>query len=250
LRHHKAPTQPLAMDINKSKIVEYAESGNGLAATTDLEAGDVIIEIASPYIVVVERAALDKFCSQCLLMASENTPLKKCGRCKVARYCSTACQKEAWNTMHRLECSALAKLPDIPPTPLRALSKNFALGWRASLTSICSIFCLLQGNPQCKLFSPILLVAHQTLDGEISKPIRSTCQRQKDSLISCWKQEHPANMRSLDPLMLWSLHSALSVVSVVPISVYHCFSRSYRCLLTHSVQQRWAMIPLEYVSSQ
>jgi hypothetical protein len=109
------------MDINETKIFDYTASGsgNGLAAALDLEAGDVIIEIANPYIVVVEKASLDKVCSQCLL---EIEQLKRCARCKVAQYCSTACQKEAWNSMHRLECSALAKMPDVPPTPVRALS--------------------------------------------------------------------------------------------------------------------------------
>ena len=106
------------MDINKSKVVAYAGSGNGLAATSDLEAGDAIIEIVDPYVVVVEKASLGKVCSQCLL---ETKDLKKCAKCKVARYCSTSCQTEDWRSMHKLECPALRKMPDVPPTPVRAL---------------------------------------------------------------------------------------------------------------------------------
>lgn len=110
------------MDINNSKIIEDtgSGSGNGLAAASDLEAGGVIIEIANPYIVVVEKASLDKVCSQCLQVTTQG--LKRCARCKVAQYCSTACQTEAWKSMHKLECSALSKMPDIPPTAVRALS--------------------------------------------------------------------------------------------------------------------------------
>lgn len=106
------------MLINKSKVVAFLGSGNGLAAASDLEAGDAVIEIANPYIVVVEKASLDKVCSQCLL---ETKDLKKCSKCKVARYCSTSCQAEAWISMHKLECPGLRRMPDVPPTPVRAL---------------------------------------------------------------------------------------------------------------------------------
>lgn len=105
------------MEVNNSRVIKDV-LGNGLAATQDLDAGEPIIRIANPYIVVVEKAALDKVCSQCL---AENEDLKRCTRCKVARYCSTGCQTEAWKLIHQKECPILKKLPAVPPTPVRAL---------------------------------------------------------------------------------------------------------------------------------
>lgn len=106
------------MDVNNSKVVKDPLLRNGLVAASDLSAGDVIIRISNPYIVVVEKAALEKVCSQCLV---EREDLKRCSRCKVSRYCSTTCQTEAWKSSHQKECSILKKLPDVPPTALRAL---------------------------------------------------------------------------------------------------------------------------------
>jgi SET and MYND domain-containing protein len=107
------------MEVNRSKVIQDATSGNGLAAATDLEAGDVIIEIANPYILVVEQASQGGVCSRCLL---ENDNLKRCPRCEVARYCSKSCQKYDWDAIHQLECKVLKKIkPKVPPTPVRAL---------------------------------------------------------------------------------------------------------------------------------
>ena len=108
-----------SMGINKTKVITVPGAGNGLASVPDLEAGDLIIEIANPYIIVVEKASLDKVCSKCLLKTDK---LKRCARCKVAQYCSTNCQSTAWKSVHKLECSAMAEMPSIPPTPVRALS--------------------------------------------------------------------------------------------------------------------------------
>lgn len=36
---------------------------------------------------------------------------KCCSKCKYARYCSTECQRSAWNSYHSRECSALCSLP-------------------------------------------------------------------------------------------------------------------------------------------
>lgn len=107
------------MNINNTKVVRYPELGNGLAATRDLEAGDVIIRIAKPFLIVVENAALDRVCSECLF-ESENG-LKRCTGCKVVQYCSTACQAAAWKAIHKEECKIYRKLPQIAPTAVRGL---------------------------------------------------------------------------------------------------------------------------------
>ena len=107
------------MEVNRSTVIQDAVCGNGLAAAADLGAGDAIIEIANPYILVVEQASLDEVCSRCLL---EIDTLKRCPRCEVARYCSKPCQKDDWDAIHQLECKVLKKIkPKVPPTPVRAL---------------------------------------------------------------------------------------------------------------------------------
>ena len=41
------------MEVNFSKIEKYPDLGNGLAATRDLGAGDVIIQVKDPLVLVV-----------------------------------------------------------------------------------------------------------------------------------------------------------------------------------------------------
>ena len=110
------------MDINNTSVVKDPIAGSGLAASKYVDTGDVIIQLSSPYLLIVEKEALDKVCSFCLIEASSvDGPLKRCSACKVPRYCSSGCQKKGWTFVHQKECSVLQSLPDIPPTPVRAL---------------------------------------------------------------------------------------------------------------------------------
>jgi hypothetical protein len=101
------------------KQVRYPGFGNGLAANHDLDAGDAIVEISNPFLVVVENAALDRVCSQCLSEAQNS--LKRCTACKVVQYCSVACQSAAWKSIHKEECRIYKKLPRVPPTAVRGM---------------------------------------------------------------------------------------------------------------------------------
>jgi hypothetical protein len=107
------------MNVNNSRIAKDPEQGNGLTVDRDIEAGDVIIGIGDPFLVIVENGALDRVCSQCLREAQNG--LKRCTACKVAQYCSVACQSAAWKSVHKDECKILKKLPHIPPTVVRGL---------------------------------------------------------------------------------------------------------------------------------
>lgn len=110
------------MDINNTIVINDPIAGSGLAAGQDIGIGDVIIQLSSPYLLVVEKEALEKVCSFCLIEASSvDMRLKKCNACKVPRYCSSECQKHDWTARHRKECSILKSLPDTLPTPVRAL---------------------------------------------------------------------------------------------------------------------------------
>lgn len=107
------------MNVNHATPVRYPGLGNGLAANRDLGAGDVIIGISNPFLIVVENAALDRVCSECLF----ETPgsLKRCTACKVAQYCSVTCQSVAWKSIHKEECRIYKKLPQVAPTAVRGL---------------------------------------------------------------------------------------------------------------------------------
>ncbi|KAI9019942.1 hypothetical protein DFJ74DRAFT_707990 [Hyaloraphidium curvatum] len=45
-------------------------------------------------------------CDSCNAEASEHLRLKRCARCKVARYCSRECQAAAWKAVHKKDCRA------------------------------------------------------------------------------------------------------------------------------------------------
>jgi len=110
------------MDINNTVVISDPVAGSGLAASQDIGIDDVIIQLSSPYLLVVEKEALENVCSFCLIEASSvDMPLKRCSACRVPRYCSSECQKKDWTAVHQKECPVLKKLPDIPPTPVRAL---------------------------------------------------------------------------------------------------------------------------------
>jgi SET and MYND domain-containing protein len=110
------------MNTIRTTVFEDPNAGNGLAASEDIDAGDVIVQLPSPYLLIVEKEALEKVCSFCLNEASSDDPeLKRCSACKIPRYCSSECQKRDWAAVHQKECTVLKTLPGIPPTPVRAL---------------------------------------------------------------------------------------------------------------------------------
>jgi hypothetical protein len=77
------------------------------------------VGISNPFLIVVENAALDRVCSECLFEAPRS--LKRCTACKVVQYCSVACQSAAWKSIHKEECRIYKKLPQIAPTAVRGL---------------------------------------------------------------------------------------------------------------------------------
>ncbi|TLD15283.1 hypothetical protein PspLS_10710 [Pyricularia sp. CBS 133598] len=53
------------------------------------------------------------------LMPPKPAAMLLCSGCKVGRYCSQACQRNAWKNFHKLECkSVLSEAPDMEPTTL------------------------------------------------------------------------------------------------------------------------------------
>jgi hypothetical protein len=107
------------MDENdKCSVLQNSKIGNGLAATQDIPTGSSILQIRSPFILVLETPKIEGFCSHCFLPLQDGTR-KRCTACKVVRYCSAECQRADWKLIHQKECPVLKEV--LPPTPVRAL---------------------------------------------------------------------------------------------------------------------------------
>lgn len=107
-------------DVNHTTQVRTQKAGNGLAASKLIPAGTPIIKISSPYLILLERAHLESTCSWCFSQTPSNI-LKRCTSCKAVYYCTIDCQKQDWNAIHKKECKLLKTIPDVWPTPTRAL---------------------------------------------------------------------------------------------------------------------------------
>ncbi|KAF8856774.1 SET domain-containing protein [Acephala macrosclerotiorum] len=108
-------------DMNSTTRIRTANAGNGLAAATLIPSGALILKISDPHLILLEKAHLGSTCSWCFIKPEKSTTLKICAGCKIIRYCSATCQKNDWQAIHKKECKVLKALPDIPPTPTRAL---------------------------------------------------------------------------------------------------------------------------------
>ncbi len=76
-----------------------------------------------PFAHVVGMQHKDSLCDFCMRDAGQKT-LKKCSGCKVVYYCQVSCQKKAWMTYHRQECSYLSKVaPKIPTDTVRLMAR-------------------------------------------------------------------------------------------------------------------------------
>ena len=48
------------MDVNYSKVAKYPGLGNGLAASRDFEDGEEIMGVNEPYLIIIEKKALQE----------------------------------------------------------------------------------------------------------------------------------------------------------------------------------------------
>ncbi|RKF54843.1 SET domain and MYND-type zinc finger protein 6 [Erysiphe neolycopersici] len=115
---------------NFTKEIQTNGRGRGLAATQDISPHGILMNVHNPYILLPDTPSLSKICSWCFLPLFSAFPhlqtqcvatLQKCSACKIPRYCSFTCQRADWKSIHAKECKYLQKLPDVPPTPVRAL---------------------------------------------------------------------------------------------------------------------------------
>ena len=108
----------LVMSLIKAEIKSTPEHGRGVFTTCDIAPGTNVIE-ESPYAHAISYQCKGIICDYCSYIWSPPKPktdeekekyeknppqMKRCSRCKLQYYCSAACQKAAWNYIHKYEC--------------------------------------------------------------------------------------------------------------------------------------------------
>uniref|UniRef100_A0A8D0FU11 [histone H3]-lysine(4) N-trimethyltransferase n=1 Tax=Strix occidentalis caurina TaxID=311401 RepID=A0A8D0FU11_STROC len=89
--------------------------GSGLRSRRRVRPGQLLYR-AEPFAYVVTKEQQGGVCHRCL---RRNEHLHRCSQCKVAKYCDTSCQKEAWLD-HKQECRCLKSIkPNFPPDSVR-----------------------------------------------------------------------------------------------------------------------------------
>ncbi|XP_057707356.1 histone-lysine N-methyltransferase SMYD3 [Corythoichthys intestinalis] len=84
--------------------------GNGLRATTAIKSGRLLFS-AEPLATCVSSKVAKDVCHSCF---ARQKNLLRCSQCKMARYCNSICQKQAWSD-HKRECKCLQRI--LPRTP-------------------------------------------------------------------------------------------------------------------------------------
>ncbi|XP_073194397.1 histone-lysine N-methyltransferase SMYD3 isoform X5 [Lepidochelys kempii] len=93
--------------------------GSGLRALKRARPGELLSR-AEPFACTVTKQRLGGVCERCL---RRNERLLRCSQCKIARYCDTRCQKEAWQE-HKQECKCLKSIePNFPPDSVRLVGR-------------------------------------------------------------------------------------------------------------------------------
>ncbi|KAI3377071.1 hypothetical protein L3Q82_000284 [Scortum barcoo] len=93
--------------------------GNGLRATAGIRSGQLLYSSEPLASCVTNKQARD-VCHHCFTRCET---LLRCSQCKMARYCNTICQKQAWSG-HKRECKCLKSiLPRIPTDSVRLAAR-------------------------------------------------------------------------------------------------------------------------------
>ncbi|KAJ5811255.1 Zinc finger MYND-type [Penicillium robsamsonii] len=98
--------------------------GNGLFATTDINPGEDVLHIKTPFVAVLDSPRLEDTCAGCFGKRQMETgnELKACTGCRVVKYCDRACQSKDWKFAHSLECPIFKNVkPMVLPNNARAL---------------------------------------------------------------------------------------------------------------------------------
>uniref|UniRef100_A0A6P5JU52 [histone H3]-lysine(4) N-trimethyltransferase n=1 Tax=Phascolarctos cinereus TaxID=38626 RepID=A0A6P5JU52_PHACI len=107
--------------MERSKLEKFRSPsrGNGLRALVPLRPGELLFR-SEPLAYTVCKGSRGLVCERCLCRKEK---LLRCSQCKVARYCGSECQKQAWQD-HKRECKCLkSSKPKFPPDSVRLLGK-------------------------------------------------------------------------------------------------------------------------------
>ncbi|KAJ4345367.1 uncharacterized protein N0V89_011497 [Didymosphaeria variabile] len=107
----------------KDSTIGGQAAGKGFFSSKDVKSGESIVMIRRPLMASLESERLKDTCANCYiwtegssigsrLYVKEGTTVSTCAGCKRFRYCSKACQKEAWNRGHKHECKNLKPVAD------------------------------------------------------------------------------------------------------------------------------------------
>ncbi|KAK4867650.1 hypothetical protein LT330_001160 [Penicillium expansum] len=98
--------------------------GNGLFATADINPGEDVLHIKTPFVAVLDSPRLEDTCAGCFGKRQMETgnELKACTGCRVVKYCDRVCQSKDWKFAHSLECPIFKNVkPMVLPNNARAL---------------------------------------------------------------------------------------------------------------------------------
>ncbi|KZV92993.1 SET domain-containing protein [Exidia glandulosa HHB12029] len=99
-----------SLEIRKSP-----SAGRTLFSRTLFNPGSVVLS-CRPHVHVISNSRISSHCATCCTEVSETVSLKRCSKCAVAYYCSTACQNADW-PMHKPECVSLRDWAKSAPDP-------------------------------------------------------------------------------------------------------------------------------------
>uniref|UniRef100_A0A8C4DM92 [histone H3]-lysine(4) N-trimethyltransferase n=1 Tax=Dicentrarchus labrax TaxID=13489 RepID=A0A8C4DM92_DICLA len=120
--------------------------GNGVRATAGIKRGELVYS-AEPLAGCVSNKVARDVCHHCF---TRRETLLRCSQCKMARYCNSTCQKQAWSG-HKRECKCLQSLrPRIPTDSVRLAARLiFAMVcfWSFPLVT-CNCFTISDGELQ------------------------------------------------------------------------------------------------------
>lgn len=116
------------------KVGDATVKGKGLFARRAISPNDLLYSATGLVVAAINTAELPNFCYRCYAGSRPSThqwynigqyrdaELKVCGGCRIARFCSERCQKQAWKKYHKHECKIFEKLrPKILPEQVRAV---------------------------------------------------------------------------------------------------------------------------------
>lgn len=94
----------LPLSPNSCNILEYGGLSRILFDNGLLQAGAEIPWKISE--IPWRKKRVKKQCHHCGAVNSKEVQLRVCGGCKNVRYCTRRCQKQSWNSKHRISCKS------------------------------------------------------------------------------------------------------------------------------------------------